>query len=313
MIKFLIIAVFSMSLLWGQHKAHAGEVTYHRFTSEVLGRDYPYALYLPDGYHETYQAYPVLYLLHGSFGSERDWVESGGLKETADRLIREGHIPPMVIVMPGSESWWIDGHNEAARTAFLDDLMPYIEATWQVVPQREWRAIAGLSAGGFGALNFTLERPELFAAAAAMSPASYHPLPPRRSTARRHPAFLDAAGSFDESLWRQSNYTAYLENYLEREEIVPLYLSAGHRDPYNAEHHARVVRQALAPHQPDLVAMEVLNGGHTWRVWRASLPTAMAWMGRFLQDPVPLETLAEDAAAEGKAAVDPQVLSSHAQ
>ncbi|MCE8017772.1 esterase family protein [Halomonas sp. MCCC 1A17488] len=301
--KHAIAAVLGLALLWGE-KPRAGEITYHRFASEILGRDYHYALYLPDGYHETNQAYPILYLLHGSFGSERDWVESGGIEQAADRMIREGHMPPAVIVMPGSESWWIDGHNEAARSAFLEEFMPNVEETWRVVPQREWRAIAGLSAGGYGTLNFVLERPDLFAAAAALSPASYRPLPPRNSSAWRHPAFLDEAGNFDEALWHRRNYTAHLDAYLEREVIVPLYLSAGDRDVYHAEHHARLVRQALVPHQPDLVVMEVLRGGHTWRVWRASLPSALSWIGRFLQGPVPLETLTEEAAAAEQAALD---------
>lgn len=296
-----LAAALGFTLLWGG-TLQAGDITYHRFASEILGRDYPYALYLPDGYHETYQAFPVIFLLHGSFGSERDWVESGGIEQAADRMIREGLIPPTVIVMPGSRSWWIDGHNEAARSAFFQELIPTVEETWQVVPRREWRAIAGLSAGGYGTLNFVLERPDLFAAAAALSPASYHPLPPRNSSAWRHPAFLDEVGDFDETLWQRRNYTAHLEGYLERDAVVPLYLSAGNRDAYNAEHHTRLVRQALAPHQPDLVAMEVLRGGHTWRVWRASLPSAMAWIGRFLQGPVPLETLVDEGVADPSSA-----------
>ncbi|KAA0013044.1 prolyl oligopeptidase family serine peptidase [Billgrantia pellis] len=296
-IKRVFAVLLGVSLLSGL-AARAGEVTYHRFPSEVLGREYPYTLYLPEGYRESNLAYPVLYLLHGSFGSERDWVERGNLRQTADRLIREGALPPMVIVMPGSESWWIDGHNEPARTAFLEELMPHVEATWQVVPQREWRAIAGLSAGGFGTLNFILERPDLFAAAAALSPASYHPLPPKNSSAWRHPAFLDAQGVFDVELWQQRNYTAHLDGYLASEQVVPLYLSAGRRDTYHAVHHARLVRQALRPYQPELVPLEEFDGGHTWRVWRASLPNALAWISRFVQQPVPLEVLAEDAAVQ---------------
>ncbi len=296
-LKQVLAALLGVALLWEGRAQAAGEVTFHRFPSELLGREYPYALYLPEGYRESNLAYPVLYLLHGSAGSERDWVARGALKHTVDRMIAEGRLPPVVVVMPGSRSWWIDGHNEPARSAFLHELMPHVEATWQVVPRREWRAVAGLSAGGYGALNFALERPDLFATAAALSPASYHPLPPRHSSARRHPAFLDAAGRFDSELWRRRNYTAHLPAYLERDEVVPLYLSAGHRDAYHAAHHARLVRQALAPYQPDLVAMEVFNGGHTWRVWRASLPSALAWMNRFLHGPVPLEALAEDAAA----------------
>ena len=302
--KRAVAALLTASFWWGV-AAQAGEVTFHRFSSDILGRDYPYALYLPDSYRDSNLAYPVLYLLHGSFGRERDWVENGHLKQTADRMIRDGLIPPVVIVMPGSQSWWIDGYNEAARSAFFDELMPYVEETWQVVPLREWRAVAGLSAGGYGALNFALERPELFATAAALSPASYHPLPPRNSSAWRHPAFLDATGSFDEALWQQRNYTAHLDSYVERGEVVPIYLSAGNRDVYNAEHHARLVRQALAPHQPDHIAMEVLRGGHTWRVWRTSLPSALAWMARFLLGPVPLETLAEDVAVGEESAQRP--------
>ncbi|MCE9683920.1 alpha/beta hydrolase [Halomonas alkalisoli] len=286
-----------LGLLLGTTPALAGEVTHHRFHSMVLERDYAYTLYLPAGYRESNLAYPVLYLLHGSFGSESDWVERGALKETADRLIRQGVIPPVVIVMPGSESWWIDGYNQAARTAFFDDLVPQVEATWQVVPQREWRGVAGLSAGGYGSLNFALERPELFGAAAALSPASYHPLPPSHSSANRHPAFLDDNGQFDTDLWQRRNYTAHLDRYLERGIVVPLYLSAGNRDVYNAEHHARLVRQALKHLQPDLVPLDVLGGGHTWRVWRASLPRALEWMFQFLQGPVPLETLAQQDAA----------------
>jgi enterochelin esterase-like enzyme len=279
----------------------ASQVTHHRFHSETLGRDYPYMLYLPEGYRESNLAYPVVYLLHGSFGSERDWVERGALKQTADRLIRDGVIPPAVIVMPGSHSWWIDGHNEAARTAFFDDLVPHVEAIWQVVAQREWRSVAGLSAGGYGSVNFALEHPERFATAAALSPATYHPLPPANSSAYRHPAFLDAEGRFDETLWKRRHYRVHLDDYLDREQVVPLYLSAGNRDVYNAEHYARLLHQSLAVHQPDRVHLEVLRGGHTWRVWRASLPDALAWMFRFKAGPVPLETLAEKASAEAGA------------
>ncbi|AMC99402.1 alpha/beta hydrolase [Halomonas chromatireducens] len=292
-IRFCLV----FGLLLGTTPALAGEVTHHRFHSTVLERDYAYTLYLPPGYRESNLAYPVLYLLHGSFGSESDWVERGALKETADRLIRQGVIPPVVIVMPGSESWWIDGYNQAARTSFFEDLVPRVEASWQVVPQREWRGVAGLSAGGYGSLNFALERPELFGAAAALSPASYHPLPPANSSANRHPAFLDDNGQFDTELWQRRNYTAYLDRYLERGIVVPIYLSAGNRDVYNAEHHARLVHQALKHHQPDLVPLNVLGGGHTWRVWRASLPSALEWMFQFLQGPVPLETLAQQDAA----------------
>ncbi len=263
----------------------AGQVSYHRFHSETLGRDYPYTLYLPDGYHESGLDYPVIYLLHGSFGSERDWVTRGALEALVDRQIRRGRMPPAVIVMPGSQSWWVDGHNEPARTAFFEDLLPHVEAVWRVVPEREWRGVAGLSAGGYGTVNFILERPELFAAAAALSPASYHPVPPPNSTAREHAAFQTPNNRFDADLWQRLNYPVYLDSYLAQDFVVPLYLSAGKRDVFDAVAHARRLQAALEVKQPGQVPLDVLGGGHTWRVWRASLPRALDFMFQYLQPP----------------------------
>ncbi len=293
--KIGVTTLLLLGLLSAATASAAGQVSEQRFHSEHLGRDYPYTLYLPEGYAVSNLAYPVVYLLHGSFGSESDWARKGGLRRTVDRLIRLGVIPPVVIVMPGSQSWWIDGHNEPARSAFLQDLVPHIETNWHVVPEREWRGVAGLSAGGFGAVNLALSYPAFFGAAAAFSPASYHPLPPDNSSAWRHPAFV-RNGEFDTALWKRTNYTAHLDGYLSQELVVPLYLSAGDRDRLNAVHHARLLKRALEPHQLGQVHLDVLPGGHTWRVWRASLPRGLDFMFRHLKEPLPIER--EDARIE---------------
>lgn len=282
--------------------ALAGEVVRDQFYSPTLGYDYPYTLYLPDGYDsQATTPYPVIYLLHGSFGNELDWATRGNLPQVADRLIQAGHIPPAVFVMPGSRSWWVDGHNEPARSAFFNDLMPHIEAHYHVGTTREQRGVAGLSAGGYGALNFALERPEMFAAAAALSPASYVPTPPSNSSAHRHPTFLDERGQFDQALWEQLNYPAHLEHYrlqvtprpaAEQGDTppVPLYISAGRSDVYDAEYHARQLRQAMERIQPELVRLDLYPGGHTWRVWRASLPAALNFLFQYVGHEAPGET-----------------------
>ncbi|MFI8749614.1 alpha/beta hydrolase [Vreelandella lionensis] len=270
--------------------ALAGDVSREQFFSSTLGYDYPYTIYLPDGYDTAATTpYPVVYLLHGSFGNERDWATRGNLPQVADRLIEAGHLPPAVFVMPGSRSWWVDGHNEAARSAFFNDLLPHIETTYHVGTTRPLRGVAGLSAGGYGAVNFALERPDMFAAAAALSPASYVPVPPSNSSANRHPAFLNEQGQFDRALWEQLNYTAHLEPYrlqvtprpnAEHSDTppVPLYISAGRSDVYDAEFHARQLRQAMERIQLGQVRLDLYPGGHTWRVWRASLPAALNFM-----------------------------------
>lgn len=277
--------------------ALASDVLHQQFFSPTLDYDYPYTIYLPDGYDsEATTPYPVIYLLHGSFGNEWDWPARGNLPQIADRLIRAGHLPPAVFVMPGSQSWWVDGYNEPARSAFFDDLLPHVESTYNVGTTRKLRGVAGLSAGGYGALNFALERPDMFAAVAALSPASYVPVPPSNSSAHRHPAFLNDQGQFDRDMWESLNYTAHLENYRlqvmprpaeEQSETppVPLYISAGRSDVYDAEFHARLLRQAIERIQGGDVRLDLYPGGHTWRVWRASLPAALNFMFQYVGQP----------------------------
>lgn len=281
--------LFCLSLIVGglvsvRVAAAGGAISEGRFYSDLLDRPYHYTIYLPEGYATDACEYPAVYLLHGSFGTHWDWVRKGKVRETADRLIREGTIPPAILVMPGSESWWIDGYNEQAGTAFLEELIPYIENRYRVIPKRGWRGVAGLSAGGYGAVNFALSRPDLFGAAAAFSPASYHPLPPENSSAWRHPAFT-REGEFDAELWTRQNYTAHLDSYSLQAHTVPLYISAGNRDPFGAVDYALTLETFLAPHQAGDLERQTFPGGHTWRVWRASLPAGLSFMFRYLGEP----------------------------
>lgn len=256
----------------------SGQVRVVSFDSDTLGKPYPYSIYTPDRPPADGDRYPVVYLLHGSFGSATDWLEQGNLEATADALIASGAIPPTVVVMPGSESWWLDGHNEAAATAFLNDLIPHIEATYPVSRARTGRFVGGLSAGGYGATRFALMHPERFAAAAALSPATYLPLPPLNSSAHRHPAFLDASGNFDETLWRERNYTRYWDGYRQSGFTVPFYINSGDHDEYAIAFHAAVQFETLRQHQPDAVELRIVDGAHTWDVWRATLPDALQFL-----------------------------------
>lgn len=264
----------------------AGEITYFEFESESLGASYPYTLYTPEGFEESNKRYPVMYLLHGSFGSENDWGINGALQETTDTLIEQGRIPPALIVMPGNESWWVDGANEPAATAFIEDLIPHIETTWPVINDRKGRVIGGLSAGGYGTINFVLQYPDLFAAGAALSPAVYVPLPPDHSSATTHPAYLDEDGNFSEEIWKELNYTNYVSGYKEQEQVVPIYLNSGDHDTFDIAYHAAVLYQELREHQPEEVEFRVVDGDHEWKVWEETLPEAMEYVFSYASRPI---------------------------
>jgi enterochelin esterase-like enzyme len=285
-IYILLLAMLIPSLSLADNitppKSSNSQIIHQSFSSETLGRDYNYNIYLPTDYKTSGEEYPVLYLLHGSGGNEHNWADSGNVKETADKMIAQGVIPPSIIVMPASKSWWVNGYNEAAETAFMNDLIPHIDETWRTIEEKEGRLVAGLSAGGYGTVNFILKYPEMFAAGAALSPAVYVPQPPSHSSGRRH-ATYQKDGQYDPEKWTELNYTQYIDDYKQKGIKVPLYINSGDHDTFDIAYHAAVLYQNLREHQSDLVEFRVVDGDHEWKVWRESLPEAMEYMYQFVE------------------------------
>lgn len=127
---------------------------------------------LPDGYPADGRRYPVVYLLHGGAGgSSRQWTSEGGAAEalTAGR--------PVITVMPdgGKVGWYTDWVNPAGSGPqrwvqfHLGQLIPWVDLNLRTIAAKPGRAIAGLSMGGFGAIDYATRRPDLFAYAAAYS------------------------------------------------------------------------------------------------------------------------------------------------
>lgn len=265
--------------------ALGGTITRHTFQSPTLNRDYAFTLYLPDGYEDSPLTYPTVYLLHGSNGDEFDWPNNGKVKAIFDEIIADKTIPPTVVAMPASKSWWVNGYNEPAEDAFIKDLIPHIEANWRVLKNRDGRVIGGNSAGGFGTVNLCLKYPEKFAAAAAFSPASYEDLPPQASSAHQHPTFINAKGAFDPKIWRQTNYTAHIDAYQKQGIIVPMYIDSGDHDFLDIAYHATILYQRLRKIQPEHVELRIIDGGHEWAVWNKTLAEAMRYTFQFASPP----------------------------
>lgn len=268
----IVISVLLFSTL---STTSASEITRHTFHSPLLKRDYAFTIYLPEDYMQSSRQYSVLYLLHGSFGNENAWPEYGKIQSVMDTLIESKKIPPAIVVMPGSLSWWIDGHNEAAESAFFKELIPHIEKEFRVISERKGRVLGGLSAGGYGTINFALKYPQMFAAGAALSPASYSGLPPLGSSSYRHPAYLNKQGKFDANLWNANNYLAFIDSYKSQPLVVPLYINSGDHDGLDIAYHSAVLFQSLFKHQPNSVEYRVVDGGHEWKVWTETLPDAL--------------------------------------
>lgn len=259
--------------------SHAGEVVTETFRSEAIGRDYKYTVYLPDNYKsDPTKRFPVLYLLHGAGGDENEWVVKGGARETMDALIARKLIAPMIVVMPGhTAAWWVDGAKEKGETALVKEVMPHAEGKYRIDAVRSNRLIAGLSAGGYGTLNLVMKYPQMFAAAAILSPAIYDPVPPNNSSGVRNPPF-QKDGKFDAELWKSLNYVTHIDGYKKSGTIVPLYINSGDHDMFGIALQAAMLYERLRLHQPGAIELRVVDGDHEWMVWRDTLGDALQFM-----------------------------------
>ncbi|HLL24000.1 MAG TPA: alpha/beta hydrolase family protein, partial [Kofleriaceae bacterium] len=173
--------------------ATTGTVVEKTFASTALGVDKRVVVYLPGGYETSGKRYPVFYYLHGLGGDESNWIDGGKLDQTADALGLEA-----IIVMPdGDDGFYADAAKQVDydacmktgaglffpqrkkaetcvraskyETYITKDLVGWVDTTYRTIATREGRAIAGLSMGGFGALQLAMRHPDLFVAAASHS------------------------------------------------------------------------------------------------------------------------------------------------
>ena len=100
---------------------------------------------------------PVFYLVHGGGDNDRGWPLLGAAAEILDNLYAEGKLAPMMVVMP-------DGHIDS--NVFVDDLcndlIPFIESTYNVYTDASHRALGGLSNGGIQTMNVIMKNHQMF-------------------------------------------------------------------------------------------------------------------------------------------------------
>jgi len=136
------------------------------FHSAALNREMRYRIYLPHNYAAATRRYPVMYLLHGLFGSYENW-------DTLTNLASYASGMDWVIVMPDAGDSWYTNSATVPPDKFEDyvakDLMTEIDEKYRTIRDRHARAIAGLSMGGYAAMKLAIRYPESFAFAGSLS------------------------------------------------------------------------------------------------------------------------------------------------
>lgn len=165
--------------LYKVNKVPHGTVSKVWYHNDSLDMDRRMTVYTPAGYEKVDKRYPVLYLLHGMGGDENAWSELGRATQILDNLIARGEAEPMIVVMtngnisqeaaPGETS---DGLLQpvAQRPRTMDgtfeatfpEVVEFVDSNYRTLPEKNSRAIAGLSMGGFHSLHISNEYPDLF-------------------------------------------------------------------------------------------------------------------------------------------------------
>jgi len=255
--------------------------------STILGRDVKYAIYLPPDYQTSGRRYPVVYLLHGFTDNESAWVQFGEVNLAADRAIAAREIPPMVIVMPdGGVTWYINDYQNKVRyeDMFIQEFIPRIDATYRTRPEKEFRGVAGLSMGGWGALLFAMRHPDLFTACAAYSAAVWA----EEDFAGLEQAMYERMFGplFGPTLAGQDRLTALFRSYnplslamslpVDSLKKVRYYIDCGDEDflfKGNALFHL-ALRDRKVPDE-----FRCRSGTHSWVYWRTGIGDGLKFIG----------------------------------
>ncbi len=149
-----------------------GKIDTITYNSKTVGVKRKALIYTPPGYSKD-KKYPVLYLLHGIGGDEKEWFNQGQPQVILDNLYAEKKVEPMIVVLPNGRAMKDDRatgdvYGKAAAFAtfeqdLLKDLIPSVEKNYPVIKDSQHRAIAGLSMGGGQSLNFGLGNLDTFA------------------------------------------------------------------------------------------------------------------------------------------------------
>lgn len=231
--------------------------------SRILGgRKITTWVYLPPGYARSKERYPVVYVMHGMPGEVRDCFVKGEIQDAAEDLITHHQIRPLILVGwdgqgpggPGDVTNYLDRPDYKMESFVLHELVPYVDRTYRTLPEARFRALDGISAGGYAAPNLLFKYPNVWKVAA-----SHNGFFSPDDDSENMTAILGARGP----LWDANNP---MKTVLRRglSDDLHLYLDIGQGDDLQAEF-SRFAKEVKA-RGIDCNA-HVYPGRHTWAYW----------------------------------------------
>ena len=251
--------------------------------SQKLGCAQKYNVYLPSGYSES-QTYPVIYLLHGLWGSYSDWDKAGRMKDVADLLIASGECVPAVIIMPNAgdpdvhryQNGYFNVKDWPYEDFFFQELLPVVEKKFHCGGSKGLRAIMGLSMGGGGAICYAQRHPSLFSSSYGMS--AWLDNKHREVRGADNP---ESKLVLTDLSVREHSALDFMDNaspaVLAELKTIRWFLDCGDDDgllPLSFNLYGKMRRAGLR------AELRVRDGGHTWEYWHTALQTALPFASR---------------------------------
>lgn len=271
----LILAIV-ISLLSVSVNAQSGRVLESlQFESQKVNYPVKYSIYLPPDYNSSERSYPVLYLLHGYSDDETGWIQFGEANSIADKGIANGDFASCIIVMPdGKVSWYVNSADgkDPWEDMFIQEFIPFIEKEYRIRSKKEFRAIAGLSMGGYGSLQIAMRNTDLFSSCVAMSSGTL--TDDERSANNKYDHYFmniygEKPANGVSQHWMEYSPLHLLDSVDKKKlKSVRWYIDCGDDDflyKGNSALHVKM-RELEIPHE-----YRVRQGSHTWSYWRTGL------------------------------------------
>ena len=254
-----------------------------KLNSKLMAREMPYRVILPANYaaNKT-EKFAVLYLIHGLTGHFDDWADKTKLKDYAANY-------NYLIVMPeGNNGWYSDSAtvaNDKYESYIVQELLPEIDKNYRTFGDREHRAIAGLSMGGYGSLKFGLKFPEKFVVVGSFSGALGAASWTDKTLGSGWKVVTDSIMSVygaEDSQTRKDNdiYKIVREISPEKVKNLPyIYLDCGTEDVLivqNRDFSALLVEKKI-PHE-----FRELPGKHDWVFWDSQIQEFLRLSEKYL-------------------------------
>jgi S-formylglutathione hydrolase FrmB len=310
----------------------------NRIFSPILGHPRDLYVYLPPGYNPC-TAYPLLLDFHVARLDETLFITSTHLIELDD-MIRAGLVPPVVVAMPDGSiegrrgpgspsSFFVNGVNGRFEDHILQEVVPFVMSHYSIRPERQAHAIAGGSAGGYGALSIAIRHRDFFATVVTMSAAlnilyttchddvleDFDPetfrwqtvYRPRQVVGRFYfGLFKVHAKDFAEPVFgsdpnaviprvQTTNPASLIDSTGLQPGELAIYLGYGEKDQFNFDAHAESFAWLAAQRGISVTLAPDPRGRHNRRYFTRNQRYAFAWLGQRILPPVSRATPALEA------------------